>query len=369
MKSKSSQQGISLVEVLVALGIGLFLIAGLIQLFISSRQAYKLQDAYSRVQENGRIALDFIMQDARNSDFLACLRGNKNTKLFIQTYPYSQNKGESFADYRNDTSINTKFKLTLGVSGVDNSTDTTVRVGTDSIIFGGINGIGIPLNEKAEDINDDLQFQDARISVAKDLSNLSIKKGNLAIIGDCNTMDIFQVTDTKFIKKGVFSVLHYPFASSSSYDLIAQIYPFYSMRYYIDKAFNYVNSNPYYSLYREAKNDLNTTGTGANKPVEIVEGIEDMQILYGEDTDADQVPNYYVPLYQLNKNLDGTYNTENVISIRINLLVASTEMNVLSGNTKLTYNNIEKSYTDGRVRREYSATIAIRNRLTDRSAK
>jgi len=67
--SNQRQEGFSLVEVLVALMISLFLIAGVIQLFIGSKQSYRFYDALSRIQENGRFALEAISGDIRMADY------------------------------------------------------------------------------------------------------------------------------------------------------------------------------------------------------------------------------------------------------------------------------------------------------------
>ena len=50
----SRQSGFSLVELMIALVISLILIAGVIEIFISNRSSYALQQGMGRLQENGR---------------------------------------------------------------------------------------------------------------------------------------------------------------------------------------------------------------------------------------------------------------------------------------------------------------------------
>lgn len=64
-----TQRGLTLVEILVALTISAFLIAGVIQLFVGSKQTYRGQDALSRIQENGRFALDTMARDIRMAGY------------------------------------------------------------------------------------------------------------------------------------------------------------------------------------------------------------------------------------------------------------------------------------------------------------
>lgn len=64
------QSGMTLVEILVAMLISLFLTAGIIQLFIGSKQTYRFHDALSRLQENGRLALDSMAIDIRMAGYM-----------------------------------------------------------------------------------------------------------------------------------------------------------------------------------------------------------------------------------------------------------------------------------------------------------
>lgn len=64
------QSGLSLIELMISLVLGLVLVLGLIQVFIASRQTFATNDAMSKVQENGRFALDFIARSARQAGYL-----------------------------------------------------------------------------------------------------------------------------------------------------------------------------------------------------------------------------------------------------------------------------------------------------------
>lgn len=63
------QRGLTLIEILVALVISLFLTAGVIQLFIGTKQTYRFHDALSRIQENARFALDSMTMDIRMAGY------------------------------------------------------------------------------------------------------------------------------------------------------------------------------------------------------------------------------------------------------------------------------------------------------------
>lgn len=66
-------RGVSLIEMMVALAIGAFLMLGLVRVFSASRTASQLSEGVSRVQENGRFAMDFIQRDLRMVGHMGCV--------------------------------------------------------------------------------------------------------------------------------------------------------------------------------------------------------------------------------------------------------------------------------------------------------
>jgi type IV pilus assembly protein PilW len=59
------QHGVTLVELMVALAIGSFLIIGAVQIYSQSRQAFVINESIARVQETAQFALDTIEADLR----------------------------------------------------------------------------------------------------------------------------------------------------------------------------------------------------------------------------------------------------------------------------------------------------------------
>jgi len=62
-------RGFSLVELMVALLITLILLAGVGQIFLSSRKSYTIQNTLGRMQENGRHALETLATDLRRAGY------------------------------------------------------------------------------------------------------------------------------------------------------------------------------------------------------------------------------------------------------------------------------------------------------------
>ena len=69
VKAHHHCRGFSLVELMVAMVITLILLAGIGQIFLSSKKSYTLQDSLSRIQETGRYAMDTLTQDLRRAGY------------------------------------------------------------------------------------------------------------------------------------------------------------------------------------------------------------------------------------------------------------------------------------------------------------
>jgi type IV pilus assembly protein PilW len=70
---KKYQTGISLIEIMISLLIGAFLLGGVLQIFIGSKQTYRMQENLTRLQENGRLALELIGRDIRMTGYWGCM--------------------------------------------------------------------------------------------------------------------------------------------------------------------------------------------------------------------------------------------------------------------------------------------------------
>ena len=59
------QRGFSLVELMVAMVLGLIILGALILTFTANKRSYESQNTFARIQENGRYAMDLIIKDLR----------------------------------------------------------------------------------------------------------------------------------------------------------------------------------------------------------------------------------------------------------------------------------------------------------------
>ena len=68
----SRQSGLSLVEMMIGLVLGLVLMGGVLNIFLSNRQAFRVTENLARLQENGRSAYEMLMRDIREAGGNPC---------------------------------------------------------------------------------------------------------------------------------------------------------------------------------------------------------------------------------------------------------------------------------------------------------
>lgn len=71
--TRKFQKGLSLVELMISVTLGLIVSAAMISLFISAKQSYRVNENLARLQENARFAVSFISRDLRMADYRACI--------------------------------------------------------------------------------------------------------------------------------------------------------------------------------------------------------------------------------------------------------------------------------------------------------
>ncbi|MEM7079298.1 MAG: prepilin-type N-terminal cleavage/methylation domain-containing protein, partial [Pseudomonadota bacterium] len=69
---KRVRRGFSIIELMIALTLGLIVVAGIVQLFVGNSRTYDVIRAQARLQENARFSFEFISDAARNAGYLGC---------------------------------------------------------------------------------------------------------------------------------------------------------------------------------------------------------------------------------------------------------------------------------------------------------
>ena len=122
------QRGLTLIEIMVALLIGSFLLAGVIQIFIVNKQTYRVQENLSRMQENGRFAMDYLNRYIRlagyiaNEPFLDIENKNQNKRNTLIEDTFRPSTNTAIATNGSDRPI-----IGFNAAGLNNSDNITVR--------------------------------------------------------------------------------------------------------------------------------------------------------------------------------------------------------------------------------------------------
>lgn len=85
--SPRSMRGLSLIELMVALVLGLLVVAAAIGIFISNRQAYRATESVGRIQENARMAFELMARDVREAGGNACNSSNNMSVINVLNTP------------------------------------------------------------------------------------------------------------------------------------------------------------------------------------------------------------------------------------------------------------------------------------------
>ncbi len=334
--SSRRQHGLSLVELMVAIAISLILLAGVLQIFLSSKTSYRLLEATSRVQENGRFAIDFLSKDIRMAGFMGCYRGDVASIETILNDPtdFEWDYTTAIQGYE-WTGAGWDQALPASITG-------QVRNGTDVIVTRGLAGDGVSLVSP---------FTDAtQISVGADGGNLL--SGDIVVVSNCNQVSIGQITTATNSGSG-FDLIHSaggssPGNSTSDFTNIfgsgSEIARFQTVVYYIGTG---ASGSP--ALFRQSL----ATG-GSMQDQELIDDVENMQVYYGEDLDSDGIANRYV-------GADDVGNMGDVVSVRISLLLRSMD-DIASDHQTYAYDDTDTTAEDRRIRRIFNTTIKIRNR-------
>ena len=338
-----------MVEILVALTLSLLLTLVIGQIYVSNSQTYRLQEAQSRIQENGRFALEFLSKDVRRAGNMGCL-SVLNTPLVIANSSPSITPATSILGY--DAVQTSSYPVSGSTSGTWNPTAPSVSAlaGTDILSI-----------QFAEPCGGHLQTPITGMtpSPSSNLSSTntcSITAGTKELVlSDCSQSEIFRSDSNSSISiSGTSNNTQDHFTYSHGLD--AEVMVIHAYTYFIQPFPNnpvIPTSEP--TLYRV------DNAAASPSPQPLIEGIEDMQLLYGVDLNADWSVDQYV-------TAGGVSNWANVIAIRVDLVIRSTgvdgtNLTTASPSTpaSLACNGVTVTVTDSRLRRCYSFTIDLRN--------
>ncbi len=287
---KSRQTGFTIVELMIASTLSLLILAGLVSVFVNSNRSRNEIERASQQIENGRYAMQVISSDLRNAGYLAefdprvlstptakpdaCATPTADLRtalpLHIQGYDNGSSVPTCLSDVRGNTDILVVRRASTCVAGTTNC---------DAVSSG------------------NTYFQASLCNSASELASLSSS--------DFYALDTV-VANLNRHKKDCAS--------------LANIYRYRTHIYFVAN-----NDNPADGIPTLKRAEL---GVGGFTIVPLVEGIENIQVEYGIDTNNDGAPEVFTAdpdTYNACVGVACVQNWRNVVSVKINVLARNTE--------------------------------------------
>jgi type IV pilus assembly protein PilW len=290
----ASAKGFSTVELLVAMTLGLFLASGILGLFITNKAVFTATARATELQENGRFALSYLMQDLRHAYFF----GEKQYDGFLpaadpqtpsNTDVINNCSGIDSVYSFNDTSNPPSFPL-HGSSATDS---TAIGCIADALVVNGIpSDILILKFARPAPLYSTADLDYGSVYIASNRSD-----GMLRLFTPDTTMPLLSSTCTGRTDECLPYGAYWPYTFSA---------------YYIRANANDTDPPALARMTLEWDN-----ATGMNVVSEdLVEGVEGMRILYG--VSADDAPETFAPAGTVS-------NWHDVVSVQLHLLLRTTE--------------------------------------------
>lgn len=316
------QHGLSMVELMVAITISLLLLAGVIQIFLATRQTYTLQDGMSRLQENARYALDRITREISASGYLGCAESFDpeaiDNLLTIQTGAF---------DYSTPISADNN-------TGIDNTDVLYVRFGSSG---------GLRLTDEF-DTDSTQAFIDST-----DPNYQALEQYDILSIGDCDGVTVIMITNDPETSNGTIEFNGGIVATSGPNQGQSNLGGALDTRTFqpdvatgsLKNAFR--TTSNIYLVGPSFSGNGNALFVNSIAPDnELIQGVEDFQVTVGVNDDNDLGADRYVDP----DNVVADDWRENVVSVRLSLRL----------------NTVDPVQGGATINKTFTTTVRLRNR-------
>jgi len=234
------QYGMTLIELMVSLAIGAFLMIGAITVFMQSRTTFRITESVARLQENARFAIDALEPDIRMAHYWGLTNVSANV---------ANRAGPTGPNGPGPDTCGNNFTINL---------DQAVAGNNNSYAFGGCLGFA-PVEVNADTL--------VVRRVSEDVAPLPLTANTLYI-------QSIRGTGNSLIFAGPAVPATFNPATSETHRLIVN-------GYYVSRASSFGAGVPSLRRYALRADGTMTPGGGE----EIIAGVEDFQVQFGVDTD------------------------------------------------------------------------------------
>ncbi|MGH8820073.1 MAG: PilW family protein [Rhodoferax sp.] len=383
--------GFSLVELLIALALGLAVLVALSAVYLTVKQSFRFQETSGRLQEDASFALDTIAKDLRMAGFAGCPGINKVTVSGVSTYypgsvldsgsPGGINGPNPLAQVEtsNPEVIQQPLTALNFIRGFDEVPSSMLEAGaapassnTSSLFFAGgsVNSVAVSAAMATASASLSTDGYPYGWRKAKPPPNSGVYD---LIVSDCTSSSLFKGKVTQ--SGGVTSIDHSKemgnasaaFTSNQLFDTSAQVMP-------LEWNFYYVATRPGAStpsLYR-----VFYDGNTRQQAQELVSNVESMRLHYGENTGFDELgaPTLVADEWRTSASTGVKKVTDwsRVVAVRVGLMMVSGDDYANPDVDVPTPTLLGQDYTlpggasKKRLRKEYSTTVVLRNSVAAR---
>jgi type IV pilus assembly protein PilW len=395
----NKQQGLSLVELMVAMTIGLFILAAIGLVYMTSSNSFKYANSTIRMSEDSSFAIDMLSRDVRMAAYGGCAgtqverAAGADTSLYTadDTFTYAVSNPATVPittatsrphlfnvtgltdthDKPNpfDTKQLTGNNAISGYIGTDTASDTArtnINAGTSTLTISttapilyvaGGSDRALQVNAGVAAGTSTINFGSDPLKWANDIT--ASKPLPYRIISDCKGSEVFR-----FSGMTAAGVMTTDKPLINAYGTDAVVTPLVSSTYFLATRKIGTVSATTASLYRRYFNGISATVE------ELIPNIDAINFQYGVNTTLQTAgPNIGQPTYQVDayQTADNVADWSRVISVRIGFVMVSDDTNLTAGaDNTVSWNGgtfTPTNTTDHRLRRAYSTVVSIRNRM------
>jgi len=358
------QTGLSLVELIIALALGLLLTLGVTQIYLSGNQTYRQTQGLAHAQESTRFVSAVLTPDFRSAGSFGCLaemgrpldqvvdnrlKGNLPVLLTqaVRGWEYSNTGPGDTITLAGTLSTPATGNWKSGLAGAALPADLegSVVTNSDVIIVNALTPLTVPVKAANPQNGNSINLEDN--------SGIPVNRIVLAALGDCSEGELFQKSNNAnssalTMAGGNISPGNDGNNFNLAYEPETRVYEFTAMAYYIGEG---TNGEP--ALFRRLMTPL-------QPPQELVSGVETLQILYGVNANGTSAADTYLPA-------DEVDDWGSVASIRFSVMTRSQD-EVLEEENSRTFAMLGSEVAQGnngdrRVRIVSVSTTTIRGRM------
>ena len=396
---RQKQNGLTLIELMIAMLLGTLMILGATSMFTANKRVYKEVDYQGRLAENARFAMEIMIRDLRMTGFIGCAIQQDVVNDLDVRIGTVQNPAAllSFMAFTNGAVQSNSIEGSESGAAWQPSGSTDATVGGTAVFTGDTRvatfGDATAVTMLAASDGFTVRFlEDTNTNVCANMANAAdnitaqaqagatiaggtFLSGGVYAVTDCEATNIFQLGTNQptspFVLdhtigggspgnvSGTFSKQYTVADTTNCSASPADIMVFRARRYFVGQD---QNGSPglYRQIFDANPNNANLFEEFAER---LIDGVENMQILYGEDTSGNRVANVYA-------NATAVTNWEDVVSVKLALLFATVDEDFTAPlDTTNNYQLLNAApfdptpvADDHRRRKIVEATVSLRNR-------